>query len=59
MRIMEMCKAKNKIYPSLLFLVLSYKSACPSKSVRYQIRAAQQLPKVSWIEALVLMFGDL
>lgn len=31
----------------------------PSKSVKYQIRAAQQLPKVSCIEALVLLFGDL
>lgn len=60
MRIMEMCKKKqHKIYLALLFLVLSYQSASPSKSVKYQIRAVQQLPKVSRIEALVLMFGDL
>lgn len=36
---------------------LSYQHASPSKSVKYQIFAV--LPKVSWIEALVLMFGDL
>lgn len=27
--------------------------------VKYQIRAAQQLPKISWTGALVLIFGDL
>lgn len=31
----------------------------PWKSVKYKIRAVQQLPKVSWTEALVLIFGNL
>lgn len=58
MRIMEMCmmdvscnekQQHHKIY-LCLSLPLLY---------QYQIRAVWQLPKVSWTEALVLMFGDL
>lgn len=59
MRIMEMCvmntvSSKKKLPVSSLS-VMSYPCASPSKSVKYQICAV--LPKVSWIGALVLMFG--
>lgn len=50
-------KKTHKKLPVSFLTGLSYQCSSHSKSVKYQIRAV--LPKVSWIEAPVFMFGDL